>query len=102
MWAGDTYSRLWRRRLKRDDISSAVNGRPANGAMLVGYTPTFPSITPAPDGYAKIFTMDRNGLGALDGGVDNPWTFQTWFWPLHVDTQNKSLTTDAKWRAITY
>lgn len=82
--------------------SSAMNGGPANGSMLVGYTPTFSSTMPAPDGYARIFTMDRDALGALDGGVDNPWTFQTWFWPLHIGTMNKPLVTEPKWRAITY
>lgn len=82
--------------------SSAMNARLANGSMLVGHTPEFAGVVPAPDGYSRVFTMDRTAAGGLDGGIDNNWTFQTWFWPLHVGTMNKSLVTEPKWRAITY
>ncbi|PCC68451.1 hypothetical protein SAMN02745121_04980 [Nannocystis exedens] len=78
-----------------------MNGAAANGSMLVGYTPQFTG-APAADGYARIFTMDRNGTGGLDGGVDNDHSFETWFWPLRVGTMSRMPGSEAKWRVISY
>lgn len=82
--------------------SSAMNALVPNGPMLGAHTPGF-SGGPAAAGYAAIFTMDRTPQGALDGGVDNATTFQTWFWPLHVGSVNRTPQNPGiKWRVITY